>query len=208
MALIPGETRTASGTGIWTAQLPANATIAIDNPTPRPVPPEGTLANVPTDPLFATVKLLIDVKSMATTVIEFLGDSSTFAPNPSDSIGFTARTEIDVVNDTGHSLKGLGLSLANIDPHLPLNLVPGIIKFGHSVNANYAYFTNVQPVSGLTTMLFDPTQKATTATGPAAAFVDLTGPIAAGATVTSMMTLHNTELDSGNNNFVLGITPL
>ncbi len=69
MALIPGETHTASGTGMWTTQIPANVSIAIDNPTPGVIPPDGTLADSSNAATFPTVKLLVDVKSVDSTAI-------------------------------------------------------------------------------------------------------------------------------------------
>jgi hypothetical protein len=191
MALVAGKTIVASGSGIWTIGLPADGTIAIDDP--------GVEGQVP------TVDLMLDLKSTQPSMITFTGPP---APNPADSIGYTAATQIEIKNDTGHAINGLLLTLANVDQKLPLSLVPGVIEFGHSVNANYAYWSQPQPVKGETTALFSPDNQPTTPTGAAASTLALNGTIPAGGSVTVASTIHNTELNSGNNNFVLNVTPV
>src|ERR1051325_199901 len=98
MALVAGLTQVASGSGIWTIGVPADGAIAIDDP--------GVEGQVP------TVDLALDLKTNAPSMITF---TAPVAPNPADSIGFTAATHIEIKNDTGQSLKGLVLTLQNVD---------------------------------------------------------------------------------------------
>src|ERR1044071_2250000 len=147
MALVAGLDKVASGSGIWTIGVPSGDTIAIDDP--------GVEGQVP------TVDLMLDLKTNAPSMITFTGPP---APNPADSIGYTTLAQIAVKNDTGQPLNGLLFSLQNVDQKLPLDLVPGNIEFGHTVNANYAYFSQPQPVDGETTTLFSPDNKQTTPT--------------------------------------------
>lgn len=193
MAFVPGKHDLASGTGIYTIGIPSNDAIAIDDPGV-----EGQ---------FPVVALALNLQSAAPVSLSFVGDASSIAPNPADSIGFTAPTLMAITNNTGKPINGLLLTLANDDPQLPLSLVPGVIEFGHTVNANYAFFSQTEPVAGMTTSLFSPDGKPTTATGAAASSIALTGPIAAGATVNVATVIHDTELSTGNNNFHMFISP-
>lgn len=183
----------ASGTGFWTVGIPAGDGIAINDPGV-----EGQ---------FPTVALSLNLKSSSPQTLTFTGDASTIAPHPADSIGYTSGTLITFTNDTGTTLPGLVLTLANADPNLPLSLVPGVVEFGSSVNANYAYFTGLQPVPGETTTLFSPDGKQTTPTGAAASSVVLNGAIPPGGSVSFAGFIHNTELATGNNNFILEVAP-
>lgn len=183
----------ASGTGHWAVGIPAGDGIAINDPGI-----EGE---------FPTVALSLILKSTMPQTVTFTGDASSIAPTPADSIGYTSGALITFTNDTGTTLPGLILTLANTDPSLPLNLVPGVIEFGSTVNANYAYFTGLQPVTGETTTLFSPDGKMTTPTGAAASSVVLTGPIAPGASVNFAGFIHNTELSNVFNDFVLEVAP-
>ena len=193
MALVAGKDTLASGTGDWTIGVPPNGTIAIDDPGV-----EGQ---------FPTVELAANLQSAAPISFAFIGDATTIAPNPADSIGFTAEMGMTFTNDTGAPLPGLLLTLANDDPKLPFSLVPGVIEFGHSVNANYAYFATEAPVAGKTTTLFSPDGKMTTPTGAAASTIELAGPIPVGGTVSIATIIHNTELSEGSNNFHLFVSP-
>jgi len=199
-----------SGTGTWTLQSDGVVAPSIDTheaeglnfiqqPADTAITPENLKA-------LTSVKLVVDLMG-GPVHIAFVGDASTKAPVPIDAIGYSANVEIDVVNDTGKTLKDLTLSLANANPQTPLDLVPGVVQFGHGVNANYAYFTNIQPVNGLTTALLSPDGKPTTPTGAAANVIGLAGSIAPGSTTTLLATLHNTELTTSNNDFTLTITP-
>lgn len=205
--LIPGENTLSSGTGSWTIVTPPNVSIAIDDPPTRAPIPESGVVPAADETLFPTVKLVVDLNASGAATIGFVGDLSTIGPNPPDSVGFSANAEIDVVNDTGQTLSGVVLNLANADQQLPLSLMPGVVEYGHTVNANYAYFANIQPVAGETMSLASPDGKPTTATGPATSKITLTGPIAPGATVSSLSLIHNTELTSGDNNFALTVSP-
>jgi hypothetical protein len=183
----------ASGTGFWTIGLPAGDGILVNDPD--------------TNGEFPTIALSANLQSSAPQTITFTGDASSVAPNPTDSIGYTSGALISVTNDTGATLPGLLLTLSNDDPSLPLSLVPGVIEFGHTVNANYAYFADTQPVPGQTMTLFAPNGAATTPTGPAASTIALTGAIAPGATVNIATVIHNTELSTVFNNFSLFVAP-
>jgi hypothetical protein len=193
MALVAGLNTLASGTGVWTIGEPPGSAIAIDDP--------GMVGQVP------TAALALNLNSNAPSTLTFTGDATTIAPSPVDSIGFTANVQLTVVNDTGKALNGVLLTLANDDPNLPLSLVPGVIQFGHTVNANYAFFTDIQPVAGMTMSLFSPDGKATTPTGAAASSIALSGSIPVGGSITESMVVHNTELSVGNNNFVMNVSP-
>jgi hypothetical protein len=204
-AFVAGKNTLSSGTGAWTLTIPSDATIAIDDPPTRPpIPPSG---QVPPQDLaqFPSVKLVIDLKNDQPSTVSILGDASTQFPDPPDSVGFTANFEIDVINDTGHKLQDVAFALANTSPDLPYNLVPGVIEYGETVNANYAYFTDIRPVDGETTTLFDPTGQATTPSGAAAAMIVVSGVIDPGATVTSFSIVHNTELSTNINDFKLTV---
>ena len=183
----------ASGTGFWTIGIPAGDGIAINDPGM-----EGQ---------FPTVALSLNLKSDSPQTLTFTGDASSIAPHPADSIGYTSGALITITNDTGAALPGLLLTLANTDPNLPLSLVPGVVEFGSTVNANYAYFTGLQPVAGETTTLFSPDGKVTTPTGAAASSIALTGPIPAGGSVNVAGFIHNTELSTNFNNFVMEVAP-
>jgi len=192
MVAITGLTTVSSGTGHWTINVPTGDTIAIDDPGV-----EGQ---------FPTVQLSLALQSAAPQTISFVTPS--VWPNPPDSIGFTAPTTLAITNNTGTMLNGLVLSLVNEVPDTPLNLVPGVIQFGHDINANYAYFVGTQPVAGETTALFTPTNQPTTEGGIAASTMQLIGPIAPGATVTVGTVIHNTELFHSDNNFALTVIPV
>lgn len=192
MALTNGLNTLASGTGHWTITVPPGDGIAVDDPSV-----EGQ---------FPTVQLALALQSASPQTIHFATPS--VWPNPPDAIGFTAPTGVAVTNDTGMTLNGLVLSLANDVPDLPLNLVPGVIMFGHDVNANYAYFAGTQPVPGETTTLVAPNGQPTTEGGIAASTIQLTGPIAPGQTVNISTVLHNTELFHSDNNFTMTVTPV
>jgi hypothetical protein len=192
MALVPGLNTVSSGTGHWTITPAAGDTIAIDDPGV-----EGQ---------FPTVQLGVVLQSMVPQVINFTTPS--VWPNPPDAIGFTAPTVMTITNNTGTILNGLVISLANEVPDLPLNLVPGVIQFGHDVNANYAYAVGTQPVAGETVSLFTPTNQPTTEGGIAASTIQLAGAIAPGQTVNLATVLHNTELFHSDNNFSMTVTPV
>jgi hypothetical protein len=193
MVLVPGKDTLSSGTGAWTIGVPPNSTIAIDDPGV-----EGQ---------FPTVELATTLQSAAPASFAFIGDITTIAPNPPDAIGFTAEVAMTFTNDTGAALPGLLLTLANDDPKLPLSLVPGVVEFGNTVNANYAYFAAEAPVPGETTTLFSPDGKVTTPTGAAASTIALTGTIPVGGSVSIATVIHNTELSMGSNNFHLFVSP-
>jgi len=192
---VPGKTMLASGSGHWTHGLPPNSAMAISDPGQ-----EG---------LFPNVEFALDMKTLGTSTMTFMGP---VAPTPPDSIGYTAKFEFAFVNDTGTTLPGILLTLAANDPKLPQSLVPGVIEFGHTVNANYPYWTDIQPGSfaGETVAMFSPDGKPTTdaATGAAASSIALNGPIAPGKTITGSVVVHNTELSTGNNDFTMMITPI
>ena len=183
----------ASGTGFWTVGIPAGDGILVNDPGV-----EGQ---------FPTVALSLNLKSAAPQTLTFTGGPDSVAPNPADSIGYTSGALITFTNDTGTTLPGLILTLANTDPSLPLNLVPGVIEFGSTVNANYAYFTGLQPVAGETTTLFSPDGKQTTPTGVAASSIVLSGAIPPGGSVNLAGFIHNTELSTTFNNFVMEVAP-
>lgn len=205
MAFVSGQNTVRSGTGSWTLVIPSDTSIAVDDPTTRPpIPPSGPVPDADFAS-FDSVRLVIDITNDQPTTISIVGDASTQWPNPPDSLGFTVNFEIDVVNDTGHSLPGLTFTLANASQQLPYALVPGVVDYGDSVNANYAYFTQVQPVSGETIALYDPVGDTTTPTGIAASQMTLTGNIAPGAEIVSSSVIHNTEL-TALNDFNLTVT--
>ena len=198
-----------SGTGSWTVITPADATIAVnDPPTKNPILAGGTPVPDADFLLFPTVTLVYTLTADGTSVTQVVGDDSTHMPNPVDSIGYNANTVIEVVNDTGHALTGLTLNLTNTNPDLPYNLGSSVVYYGEKdYDANYAYFTRVQAVAGLTTTLLTPAGAVTTAAGAAPSEMVLTGNIAAGATVTADMVIHNTELMVPfNNDFSLSLT--
>src|ERR1044072_405109 len=119
---------------------------------------------------------------------------------PIDSIAYTSNMEIDVVNNTGHALSGLTFSLANLNP-VPYNLGSSVVHFGEAqYDANYAYFTDVQPVAGETIALVEPNGSPATANGAAPSKMVLTGNVANGATVVSDFVVHNTEITTPPNN--------
>lgn len=207
--LVANQDMLSSGTGIWTVTTPPNVSIAIDDPAVRaPIPAAGGVVTAADETMFPTVKL-VNVLSAATpsSQIGFIGDATSLFPNPPDSVGFTANAEIDVVNNTGQTLPGLTFTLTDVAQQMPLDLVPGVVEYGHTVNANYPYFTSIQPVTGETTTLASPNGQPTTAAGAAASKVTLTGPIAPGATVSLSAIIHNTEQFQSSNNFVLSIAP-
>lgn len=193
MALVPGKTDLASGTGHWTIQIPANDAIAIDDPG--------------VDGVFPTVALSMVLQSSQPNAIHFIGSASSQFPTPPDSIGYTAPTLITLTNETGHAINGVLLSLFNDAPQTPLDLVPGVVQFGHAVNANYAYFYQTQPSAGATLTEFSPDGKPTTATGPAASSIAFAKPIPAGGSISIATVIHNTELTAPNNNFQMLVTP-
>jgi hypothetical protein len=191
MAFIPGKTDLASGTGHWILGIPAGSTIAIDDPGV-----EG---------MFPAVQMSI-LLGLAGETVTFSGPP---APNPPDSIGYNTSFQMQLVNNTGQTLNGLILNLAPADPHTPFALVPGIVEFGFTVNANYPYFTGIDATSftGHTVTLFAPDGNTTVdaGTGVAASKMVIGGPIAPGEKLTGNFTIHNTELTTGNNNFALNI---
>ena len=180
----------ASGSGHWTLGIPAGDAIAIDDP--------DMLG------LYPAVEMTLDLTSPTAASVSFSGPP---APNPADSVGFTATFDLKIVNRTGAALNGLTLNLNMLDPKLPLALVPGVIQFGDLVNATYAYFTAIQPGSfaGETTTLIGPDGLITTPSGTAASEIELSGPIAPGATVEGNFTIHNTELPTGSNDFTMTV---
>ena len=210
MAFIAGKNTLSSGTGSWTIVTPASdTTIAIDDPDTRnPILAGGTPVPQADFAFFPTVQLVVTLTADGTTTMQIIGDDSTEQPDPPDSIGFTANMQISVVNDTGHALSGLTFNLTNDNPDLPYNNGSSVIDYGEKdFDANYAYFTMIQPVDGEAITLFTPTGAATTAAGAAPSEMVLTGNIAAGDTVTSDMVMHNTELMTvPDNNFDLSIT--
>ena len=190
-----------SGTGMWNLSSP-NATFTVDNPADDGGPawhdqPDGVF-DATNMASIETVKMVVDLKASGAT-ISFIGDDTTRYVDPVDSVGYTARADIEVVNDTGKDIHGLLLSLVNDDPQAKLNLVPGVIEFGSTVNANYAYFYNTQPITGEQLTLFSPDNKVTTPTGAAANTIGLTGGIIPnGGTVGVLTTIHNTQLTANN----------
>ena len=202
-----------SGTGSWTlvsaSLLVSPVTFSVsDPPTKNPILASGTPVPDADFLLFPTVTMVYTLTADGTDTVNIIGDEFTQNPDPVDSIGFTANVEIDVVNDTGHDLSGLTLNLQNVEPSLPYNQGNSIVYYGEAdYDANYAYFTHIQPVDGLTMALFTPTSAATTAAaaGPAPSEMVLTGNIAQGATVVSDSVIHNTELTSFND-FNLSVT--
>ena len=199
-----------SGTGSWTlisASLVSPVTLSVsDPPTKNPILASGTPVPDPDFLLFPTVQMVFTLTADGTDTVNIIGDASTQDPNPVDSIGFTANVDISVVNDTGHDLSGLTLNLTNVEPSLPYNQGNSTVYYGEAdYDANYAYFTHIQPVDGETMALFTPTGVATTPTGAAASQIVLTGTIAQGATVVSDSVVHNTELTSFND-FNLSVT--
>ncbi|HEY7576275.1 MAG TPA: hypothetical protein VH855_01660 [Acetobacteraceae bacterium] len=205
MAFVADQNTVRSGTGSWTLVIPSDATIAVDDPPTRPPIPASGVVPDADFASFPTVKLVINIRNDQPSTISVIGDASTQWPNPPDSLGFTVNLEIDVINDTGHTLPGVTFTLANTGQQLPYILVPGVVDYGESVNANYAYFTRVQPVSGETVALYDPTGKTTTQTATAASQMTLVGNIAPGTMVSSSSVLHNTEL-TALNDFTLTVT--
>ena len=185
---VNGLNTLASGSGHWTLGIPTGDAIAIDDPDM-----EG---------LYPAVQMTLDLTP--TAAVSFAGPP---APSPADSVGFTATFDLKLVNDTGVALNGLTLNLNMLDPKLPLSLVPGVIQFGDLVNANYAYFTAIQPGSfaGETTTLIGPDGLITTPTGTAASELYLGGMIAPGATIEGNFTIHNTELPTGSNDFTMTV---
>ena len=208
MAFVAGKNTLSSGTGSWTLVTPPDVTIATDDPDTRnPILAGGTPVPQADFALFPTVQLVFTLTADGTSTVQVVGDDSTEHPNPADSIGFTANMQISVVNDTGHAISGLTFNLSNDTPSLPYNLGNSVVHYGEAIfDANYAYFTMIQPTAGETTTLFTPTGAPTTAAGAAPSQMDLTGNIAAGATVTSDMVVHNTELETTDNNFNLSVT--
>jgi hypothetical protein len=191
---IPGKTDVASGSGIWKITPPADSAIAISDPG--------------TEGQFPNIELAMDMKTLGTSTMSFIGP---VAPTPADAIGFTSKFEFMFINDTGSTLQNILLTLANSDPRTPLNLVPGNIAFGHDVQANYAFFTDLVPNAfspGETVSQFSPDGQPTTSTGAAASSIVLSGPVAPGGIVTGSVAVHNTEQMTGNNDFVMMITPL
>jgi len=209
MALAPNVM--SSGTGFWTLASDGTVVPTINTHEAEGLTfvqqPAGTTIDPANMNALTTVKLLVELGSTGPVHIAFIGDASTKTPTPPDSIGFSAKTEIDIVNNTGQTLHNLTLNLTNADPDSPLSLVPGVIQFGHTINANYAYFTDIQPVAGLMMGLLSPDNKPTTPTGAAASTIGLAGDIAPGSTTTLLSTIHNTELAINNNDFTLTITP-
>ena len=198
-----------SGTGSWSVITPADATISVnDPPTKNPILASGTPVPDADFLLFPTVTLVYTLTADGTSVTQVVGDDSTHMPAPVDSIGYTANTVIEVVNDTGHDISGLTFALTNENPALPLNLGSSVVYYGEAdYDANYAYFTRVEPVAGLATTLLTPAGAVTTAAGAAPSEMVLTGNIAAGATVTADAVIHNTELTTPfNNDFSLSLT--
>lgn len=185
---VNGLNTLASGSGHWTLGIPAGDTIAIDDPDMVG--------------LYPAVAMTLDLTPTGT--VSFSGPP---APSPADSVGFTATFDLKIVNDTGTTLNGVTLDLNMLDPKLPLNLVPGVIQFGDFVNANYAYFTAIQPGSfaGETTTMIGPDGLITTPSGTAASELELTGAIAPGATIEGNFTIHNTELTTGSNDFTMAV---
>lgn len=205
MALVPNKNTLSSGTGSWTLAIPANASVAIDDPPTRaPIGPPGEVVPQADYALFPTVQLVIDLKSDNNATVIVTGDASTKFPNPPDSIGFTANANIQIINDTGHPLQGVTLGLQDVIPQQPYNRVPGVVIYGESVQANYPFFSQIQPVAGQTTALFDASGQATTAAGAAPSTISLAGPIAAGASVTTTSVIHNTE-KTWDNDFTLTV---
>ena len=209
MAFVAGKNTLSSGTGSWTLVAPADASIATDDPDTRnPILAGGTPVPQADFALFPTVQLVFTLTADGTSTVNVIGDDSTERPDPADSIGFTANMQISVVNDTGHALSGLTFNLTNDNPALPYNLGDSVVVYGEQdYDANYAYFTMIQPVAGEAITLSTPTGAATTAAGAAPSQMVLTGNIAAGATVTSNMVVHNTELMTNpDSNFNLTVT--
>lgn len=199
----------ASGTGAWTITTLADTTLAIDDPpTKNPILAFGTPVPEADFAFFPIVKLVVTLTADGTTTVHVVGDDSTHMPNPVDSIGFTANVEIDVVNHTGHAISGLTFNLTDLNPALPYNLGSSVVHYGEAIyDANYAYFTMVQPTDGEKITLFDPNGNATTAAGAAPSKMVLTGNVADGATVISKSVVHNTELTTPvNNDFDLSVT--
>lgn len=195
MAFVTGLTEVASGTGHWFLTGISGDAIAIDDPI--------------TEFFFPTIRMIIDLRSTTDFTITFSGPP---APLPADSIGFHSLIQMEIINDSGTTLNGLDLNLSMIDPHLPFSLVPGIVEFGHNVNANYAYFTDIHAgaFSPETMTLFSPDGKVTAdaGVGVAASEMKLTGPIAPGQHISGDFTIHNTELTTGSNDFRLTIRDL
>ena len=166
MAFIQGKTDLASGTGHWVLGLPAGTSIAIDDPGV-----EG---------MFPDVQMSLPL-GLAGESVSFTGPPN---PVPADSIGYTTSFQMQLVNNTGQTLNGLVLKLDPTDPHTPFNLVPGIVEFGSTVNANYPYFTSIDPNSfaGHTITLYAPDGNTTVggSTGAAASEMVIGGPIAPG----------------------------
>lgn len=195
-----------SGTGAWTLTTPANTTLAIDD-IANPLGPFGDPVPVGDFVQFPTVRLVITLASDGTSTTQIVGDDSSHFPGVPDSIGYTSNMQLVVVNDTGHALSGLTLSLANLNPTLPHNGGSSVVHWGEAdYDANYAYFTQVQPVAGENVAMYDPNGNPTTPTGPAPSTLVLTGNIAAGATVESDSVVHNTELSVPNNDFDVSVT--
>lgn len=177
-----------SGDGHWQIGVPTGDAITITDP--------GVEDEV------SVVQLTIDLKANQQQSLTFTGPPSN--GTEADSIGFTAFTQVKVINDTGHALQDVVLNLANVDPR-PLNIVPGVIEFGTTVNANYAFFSDVLPVSEQTTAMFSPDGNATTPIGAAASTLAYTGGVAPGGSFTGAFVLHNTELATGSNDFVMNV---
>jgi hypothetical protein len=195
-----------SGTGDWTVTTPANTALGIVNQA-NPLGPFGTPVPAADFALFPTIFLTVTLNFDGTTTVHIVGDDSTHKPNPVDSIGATFNLVLSVVNQTGHALSGLTFDLTNLSPDLPHNGGGSIIHWGEAVyDANYAYFTQVQPVSGESVALFQPDGTLTNAFGPAPSRLSITGNIANGATVVSNSVVHNTELTTPfNNDFDLSV---
>ena len=190
MSLVAGKTDLASGSGTWKISVPPGDTIAVDDPA--------------VENMISLVQLTIDLKSNAPQTMTFSGPP---APNPADSIGYTTFMQVNIINDTGAPLKSVALDLKAVDPHLPFALLPGVVEFGTHVNANYPYFTDIQTVAGQPIALTSPDNQPTTATGPAASRLTLTGGLAKDASLNASFILHNTELATGSNNFTMTVLP-
>jgi len=199
-----------SGTGNWTVSS-KDTSFSVTNPADTGGPawhdqPDGVF-DATNYASIEVVTMVIDLKSLTSATIKFIGDDTTRYVNPVDSVGYTARTDIEVINDTGLDLNGLVLQLANADPQAKLNLVPGVIEFGSSVNANYAYFYDTQPTSGQQLTLYSPDANVTTPVGAAPSTMSLLGGIPKGGVASVMTTIHNTQL-AANNDFSMVVTPV
>lgn len=189
MGLVAGLNDLASGDGHWRIGLPPGNTIAVDDP--------GIENQI------ALVQLTIDLRANQPNTMTFTGPKPTGTP---DSIGYTTFVQYNVVNNTGHDLNSVVFDLQNATPRA-LSLVPGVIEFGETVNANYPYFTDIQQVAGHPISLFSPDGKPTTSVGPAASRLVLNGAVPAGGGMNGSFILHNTELASGSNDFTWATMP-